>query len=130
MTISLGHFVKRLKYSAITWNGWKIGVLITQHGLNFLGREGGNFWGREILVAIQLSTGVVQVINLPNGVFQIVMAQCNFEVKFTEALFQKYHQCKKNLIAKEEYYKTIEDLKTAARDPSSKSRHGYYILKK
>ncbi|XP_064110263.1 uncharacterized protein LOC135218047 [Macrobrachium nipponense] len=31
---------------------------------------------------------------------------------------------KKNLIAKEEYYKTIEGLKTAARDPSSKSRHG------
>ena len=58
------------------------------------------------------------------------MAQHNFETKFKEALFKKYSQCAKYLIPKEVYYKTIDDLKTAAEASTTKSHHQYYILKK
>ena len=58
------------------------------------------------------------------------MAQHNFETKFEEALFKKYSQCAKYLIPKEVYYKTIDDLKTAAEASTTKSHHQYYILKK
>ncbi|XP_041378891.1 KRAB-A domain-containing protein 2-like [Gigantopelta aegis] len=57
------------------------------------------------------------------------MAQHNFETKFEEALFKKYSQCAKYLIPKEVYYKTIDDLKTAAEASTTKSHHQYYILK-
>ena len=58
------------------------------------------------------------------------MAQHNFETKFKEALLKKYSQCAKYLFPKELYYKTIDDLKTAAEVSTTKSRHQYYILKK
>ena len=41
MTISLGHFDERPKYSSITGNARKIGVLITQVDQNVIRREGG-----------------------------------------------------------------------------------------
>ncbi|XP_041379482.1 KRAB-A domain-containing protein 2-like [Gigantopelta aegis] len=50
------------------------------------------------------------------------MAQHNFETKFEEALFKKYSQCAKYLIPKEVYYKTTDDLKTAAEASTTKSR--------
>lgn len=56
--------------------------------------------------------------------------QRNFEAEFKQNLFDKYAQCQKYLIPKEEYYKTIEELKAAAQVLSTKSRHQYYILKK
>ena len=39
------------------------------------------------------------------------MAQDSFESNFREALLQKFNQCKKYLIPKDDYYKTIEDYK-------------------
>ena len=56
--------------------------------------------------------------------------QRNFEAEFKQKLFDKYAQCQKYLIPKEEYYKTTEELKAAAQVLSTKSRHQYYILKK
>ncbi|XP_037787473.1 KRAB-A domain-containing protein 2-like [Penaeus monodon] len=41
-----------------------------------------------------------------------------------------YQQCLKYLMPKNVYYDTPEELKNAAQNPSSKSRHGYYILQK
>ncbi|XP_037788343.1 uncharacterized protein LOC119583752 isoform X2 [Penaeus monodon] len=58
------------------------------------------------------------------------MAQDHFETDFREVLFQKYHQCPKYLMPKNVYYNTNEELKTAAQNPSSRSRHGYDILQK
>ena len=58
------------------------------------------------------------------------MAQHNFETNFKEALFKKYSQCAKYLIPKEVYYKTFDNLKTAAEVSTTKSCHHYYILKK
>ena len=58
------------------------------------------------------------------------MAQPSFEAEFRAKLFDKYSQSKKHLIPKDEYYKTIEDLKTASQVSTSKSHHLYYILKK
>jgi len=54
----------------------------------------------------------------------------SFETEFRDKLFEKYYQCQKYLIPKEEYYKIIEDLKTVAEIAISKSRHQYYLLKK
>ena len=31
---------------------------------------------------------------------------------------------------KEEYYSTLEDMKSAAANPATKNRHGYYLLQK
>ena len=31
---------------------------------------------------------------------------------------------------KEEYYSTLEDMKSAAANPATKNRHGYYLLSK
>ncbi|XP_047488152.1 uncharacterized protein LOC125038654 [Penaeus chinensis] len=60
----------------------------------------------------------------------LTMAQDQFEAEFREELFQKYRQCPKYLMPKKVYSNTIEELKTAAQNTSSKSRHGYYILQK
>ncbi|XP_063600553.1 uncharacterized protein LOC134776736 [Penaeus indicus] len=56
--------------------------------------------------------------------------QDQFEADFREELFQKYRQCPKYLMPENVYYNTIEELKTSAQNPSSKSRRIYYILQK
>ena len=49
---------------------------------------------------------------------------------FKRELYKLYDKCNRHLLPKETYNQTIEDLKTAAQQTSSKSRHGYYILSK
>ncbi|XP_047497850.1 KRAB-A domain-containing protein 2-like [Penaeus chinensis] len=53
------------------------------------------------------------------------MPQDQLVVDFRE---EKYQQCPKYMMPKNVYYNTIEELKTAAQNLSSKSRHRYYIL--
>ena len=52
----------------------------------------------------------------------------SYEEKFRRELYQKYDACKKILIPKDGYYSTIEVVKSAATNPATKNRHGYYLL--
>lgn len=54
----------------------------------------------------------------------------NIEEKFKKLLFEKYEQTKKNLLSKEEYFKIIEEVKTASSLTSTKQRKQYYQLSK
>ena len=58
------------------------------------------------------------------------MAHPNFETENRDKLFEKYSQCQKYLIPKEEYCKIIKGLKTVAEIATTKLHHQYYILKK
>ena len=53
-----------------------------------------------------------------------------FETLFKDALFKKYNSCQKNLIPKDIYNSTIEQLKLASEKKADKSRQEYYILQK
>ena len=74
-------------------------------------------------------TPSVGVNHLPLGT-AITMAQDNYEVQFKEELYRRFQICQKLIIPKVEYFNTIEQLKLAATDESSKSRHGYYTVNK
>ena len=74
-------------------------------------------------------TQSVGVNHLPLGI-AITVAQGNYEVQFKEELYKMFQICQKHLIPKVEYFNTIEQLKLAATNESSKSRHRYYILSK
>jgi len=52
------------------------------------------------------------------------------EEKFKTELYKKYKECKKVLIPKEQYFKIIQEVKTAAESITSKSRRDYYLLNK
>ena len=54
----------------------------------------------------------------------------SYEDKFKTELCKKYEVCRKEVIPKDAYFKMLEDLKTAAADTGTKSRHGYYLLSK
>ena len=54
----------------------------------------------------------------------------SYEQRFLRELYKKYEICKKILMPKEEYYSTLEDMKSAAANPATKNRHGYYLLQK
>ena len=54
----------------------------------------------------------------------------SYEEKFKRELYKKYEICKKIMIRKDEYYSTIEDVKSCAANLASKNRHGYYLLQK
>ena len=73
-------------------------------------------------------TQSVFVNHLPLGI-AITISQDNYEVQFKEDLYKRFHICQKHIIPKVEYFNTIEQLKLVATDVSSKSRHGYYILR-
>ncbi len=53
-----------------------------------------------------------------------------FEIQFRDILFQMYAKKEKYLIPREVYNRTIEDMKLASQDSSSKPRHFYYVLGK
>ena len=72
-------------------------------------------------------TQSVGVNHLPLGI-AITAAQDNYEVQFKEELYKMFQICQKHIISKAEYFNTIEQLKLAATNESSKSRHRYYIL--
>ena len=55
----------------------------------------------------------------------ITIAQDNYDVQFEEELYKRFQICQKHLIPKMEYFITIEQLKLAATDESSKPRHRY-----
>ena len=74
-------------------------------------------------------TQSIGVNHLPLGT-AIIMAHDNYEVQFKEELYKRFQICRKHLIPKVEHFNTIEQLKLAATDESSKSHHGYYILSK
>ena len=63
--------------------------------------------------------------HLPLGIPN-TMAWDNYEVQFKEELYKRFQICQKHLIPKVEYFNAIEQLKLAATDESSKTRHGYY----
>ena len=50
------------------------------------------------------------------------------EERFRQAIADKYGQDKtnKHLLSREDYYRTIEDIKTAKK--GTKSRHQYHVL--
>ena len=52
-----------------------------------------------------------------------VSQNSSFEVEFKEKLYEKYSKSHKYLIPKEEYYKILENLKTATKVSSMKSHH-------
>ena len=54
----------------------------------------------------------------------------SYEEKFRRELYKKYDACKKILIPKDEHYSTIKDVESAATNPATKDRHGYYLLQK
>ena len=54
----------------------------------------------------------------------------DYENLLKRKLYKVFEKSKRHLIPKETYNKTIEELKTAAQESSSKSRYGYYILGK
>ena len=56
----------------------------------------------------------------------ITMTRDNYEVQFKDELYKRSQICQKHIIPKVEYFNTIEQLKLAATDESSKTRHGYY----
>ena len=58
------------------------------------------------------------------------MADNSFEEKFKQDLYKKYEICKRNLLPKDEYNKTIEDLKAAGEATTKKDRQSYYHLSK
>ena len=70
-------------------------------------------------------TQSVGVNPLPLGI-AITMAQDNYDVQFKEELYKRSQICQKHLIPKVEYFNTIEQLKLAATDESSKTPHGFY----
>ena len=74
-------------------------------------------------------TQSIGVNHLPLGT-AITMAQDNYEVQFKEELYKMFQICQKHLIPKVEYFNTIEQLKLAATNESSKSCHRYYIFSK
>ena len=74
-------------------------------------------------------TQSVGVNHLPLGI-AIAVAQDNYELQFKEELYKRFQICQKHIIPKVEYFNTIEQLKLAATNESSKSRHRYYILSK
>ena len=74
-------------------------------------------------------TQTVGVKHLPHGIV-ITMAQDNYKVPFKDGLYKGFQICQKHLIPKVEHFNTTEQLKLAATDVYSKSRHGYYILSK
>ena len=74
-------------------------------------------------------TQSVGVNHWPLGI-AITVAQDNYEVQFKEELYKMFQICQKHLIPKVEYFSTIEQLKLAATNESSKSRYRYYILSK
>ena len=51
------------------------------------------------------------------------------EERFRQAIAKKYGQDKtnKHLLSKEDYYRTIEDIKTAKKG-TTKSRHQYHVI--
>ena len=52
------------------------------------------------------------------------------EVKFSQTLFEMYRRNEKYLIPRDVYNQTLNDLKVASAEKSTKSRHSYYILGK
>ena len=78
---------------------------------------------------IKRTQSVGVALHLPLDI-AITMAQDNYEVQFKEELYKRFQMCQKHLIPEVEYFSTIEQLKLAATDESSKSRHRYYILSK
>ena len=54
----------------------------------------------------------------------------SIELIFRNDLLDKYNKCPKNLIPKDVYYKTIEEIKAASESSKTKSRHEYYLLNK
>ena len=54
----------------------------------------------------------------------------SYEEKFKRELYIKYETCKKILMPRDQYYSTIEDVKSAAANPATKNRHCYYLLQK
>lgn len=60
----------------------------------------------------------------------MVVNMSQVESHFMGELYKKYEHCKKYLIPKEEYDRTIEELKVAGVDSRTKSRRGYYVLSK
>ena len=54
----------------------------------------------------------------------------SYEEKYKRELYKKYEICNKIMIPKDEYYSTIEDVKSCAANLASKNRHGYYLLQK
>ena len=57
------------------------------------------------------------------------MAQ-SIELRFCNNLQEKYKKFQKYLIPKDNYYKTIEDIKAASESSKTKSRYEYYVLNK
>ena len=60
----------------------------------------------------------------------IQTSNMDMEVKFSQALFEMYRRNEKYLIPREVYNQTLNDLKVASEEKSTKSRHSYYILGK
>ena len=56
-----------------------------------------------------------------------MMAESYEDILKTQ-LYKKYEVCRRLLIPKDVYFTVLEDLKTAAADCGTKSRHGYYLL--
>ena len=83
-----------------------------------------------ITILTWLYNGCVRHAKSIHPCLSVKMAHPSFEMEFRDKLYEKYSESQKYLIPKEVYNMTIEDLKTASKVSTKKSRHQYYILKK
>ncbi|KAK4326930.1 hypothetical protein Pmani_002573 [Petrolisthes manimaculis] len=89
-----------------------------------------NYLQEVAQLRVELSSVYMEV-ELTQATIELTEQQpTDYEHLFKRELYKVFEKSKRHLIPKETYNKTIEELKTAAQESSSKSRHGYYVLGK
>ncbi|KAK4328104.1 hypothetical protein Pmani_001457 [Petrolisthes manimaculis] len=89
-----------------------------------------NYLQEVAQLRVELSSAYMEI-ELTQATMELAEQQpTDYENLFQRELYKVFEKSKRHLIPKETYNKTIEGLKTAAQESSSKSRHGYYVLGK
>ncbi|KAK4308706.1 hypothetical protein Pmani_019610 [Petrolisthes manimaculis] len=89
-----------------------------------------NYLQEVAQLKVELSSAYIEVELTQATMEQTEQQPTDNEYFFKRELYKVFEINKRHLIPKETYNKTIEELKTAAQESSSKSRHDYYVLGK
>ncbi|KAK4310157.1 hypothetical protein Pmani_018270 [Petrolisthes manimaculis] len=89
-----------------------------------------NYLQKVAQLRVELSSAYMEVELTQATIEQTEQQPTDYENLFKREQYKVFEKSKRHLIPKETYNKTIEELKTAAQESSSKSRHGYYVLAK